>query len=90
MWIGLLYYFNFVQVPALKAGGRRQHGGGHHAARRSSRSPVFPLVRRSYMARRSGAARVELRPRLHAAEGLRGHSASERGSARSCCSTCGR
>jgi hypothetical protein len=37
--------------------GRRQHGGGHHPARRSSRSPVFPLVGRRHVARRSGAPR---------------------------------
>ncbi len=28
MWIGLLYYFNFVQVPALKAAGADGTAGG--------------------------------------------------------------
>ena len=28
MWIGLLYYFNFVQVPALAAAGKDGTGGG--------------------------------------------------------------
>ena len=28
MWIGLLYYFNFVQVPALKAAGADGTGAG--------------------------------------------------------------
>ena len=42
MWIGLLYYFNFVQVPALKAAGGRRHGGGHHQARRArARCSIF-------------------------------------------------
>ena len=32
MWIGLLYYFNFVQVPALKAAAADGTAGGHHAS----------------------------------------------------------
>ena len=33
MWIGLLYYFNFVQVPALKAATADNSGGRYHQAR---------------------------------------------------------
>ncbi len=41
MWIGLLYYFNFVQVPALKAAGADGTAGRHHQARRAARPAYF-------------------------------------------------
>ena len=47
MWIGLLYYFNFVQVAALKAAARRRHRRRHHEARRAARAAVTFAGRRS-------------------------------------------
>ena len=47
MWIGLLYYFNFVQVPALKAAARGRHGGRHHQARRAAGAASISAGRRS-------------------------------------------
>ena len=40
MWIGLLYYFNFVQVPALADAGK----DGTEIGRASCRERVYVLV----------------------------------------------
>ena len=72
MWIGLLYYFNFVQVAALKAAAADGTAAGitKHVAPRALL--LLPLGRGGDVARGRRAARQPLRPRVHAVEGLAG------------------
>ena len=41
MWIGLLYYFNFVQVAGAEGRGRRRHRGRDHEARGAPRAALY-------------------------------------------------
>ena len=72
MWIGLLYYFNFVQVPALKAAGTDGTAGGitKHVAPRA----LFYFRWAAVVTWLAGAALLglELRQRVHAFERLCG------------------
>ena len=90
MWIGLLYYFNFVQVAALKAATADGTAAGitKHVAPRALL--YFRWAARRDLARRRRAARQSVRQRVHAAARAWPASASAPGSARSCCSTSGR
>ena len=59
-WIGLLYYFNFVQVPAVGCGteGRgRSRTGRHQQVCRSARPALVPLVRTRHLADRRRRSR---------------------------------
>jgi len=67
MWIGLLYYFNFVQVPALKAA----------TADGTARAAVFSLGGGRHLASGRGAPRRSVReclsaPRRHGGNRRRG------------------
>ena len=69
-WIGLLYYFNFVQVPALAAaaqGSRRPGRRRHQQVRRAARAALVPLGRRRHLADGRGLplARWAVRRRVH-------------------------
>ncbi len=90
MWIGLLYYFNFVQVPALKAAAADGTAAGitKHVAPRALLYFRWSAV----VTWLAGAALLggEFRRRVHAVARDSPGSASARGSARSCCSTSGR
>ena len=55
MWIGLLYYFNVAQTPALAAAGGRQGRPGrrrHHQVRRAARPVLVSLGGGSDLAHR--------------------------------------
>ena len=47
MWIGLLYYFNFVQVASLKEANADGTAAGDHQIRAAARAVVLPLGGRS-------------------------------------------
>ena len=57
MWIGLLYYFNFVQVAAMKAATADGTAAGHHEARGAARAVLLSLGGGRDVARGRGAAR---------------------------------
>jgi uncharacterized membrane protein len=78
MWIGLLYYFNFVQVAAMKAATAEgtQAGIAKHVAPRALLFFRWSAV----VTWLAGAALL----------GNQLGNASAPGSARSCCSMCGR
>ena len=62
-WIGLLYYFNVVQIPAPGRRGRRQgrpRRRGHHQVRRAARAALVPLGRAGHLAHRRLAPRPAL------------------------------
>ena len=68
-WIGLLYYLNAVQVPALAAAAEDKGGPGprrHRQVRRAARAVLVPLVRARHLARGRLAARRALRAGIHA------------------------
>ena len=88
MWIGLLYYFNFVQVPALKAAAADGTAAGitKHVAPRA----LFYFRWAAIVTWLAGAALLGANfvSAFTLRKATRG-SASARGSARSCCSTSG-
>ncbi len=69
MWIGPLYYFNFVQVPALKAAGATARRAESPSMSLRGRFLYFRWAAVVTAARRGGTARRELRQRLHAQKG---------------------
>ena len=89
MWIGLLYYFNFVQVPALKAAGADGTAAGitKHVAPRALLYFRWSAV----VTWLAGAALLgaELLAAPSSWRRATRESASAPGSARSCCSTYG-
>ena len=62
-WIGLLYYFNVAQTPAL-ADAAADKGGpgrcGYHEVRRPAGAVLVPLGRGGHLARRGVAARERI------------------------------
>ncbi len=72
MWIGLLYYFNFVQVPALKAAAADKTAAGitKHVAPRALL--LLPLGLSRDLARRRGAARQSVRSAFTLSKGMAG------------------
>ena len=90
MWIGLLYYFNFVQVQALAEANKTSEAAGitKFVAPRAQFFRWSALVTWLMGAAILGTYRTDSSARSRCIRRIRG-SASARGSARSCCSTCG-
>jgi len=88
MWIGLLYYFNFVQVAALKAAQADSTAAGitKHVA---PRALFFFAGRRWQPGCRRCVAGLQFRRGIHASGGIPERSALAPGLAPSCCSMSG-
>jgi len=74
-WIGLLYYFNVAQTPALADAAADKGGPGgrrRHEIRRSAGPVLVPLGGARDLARRRVAPQGKLRQRLHVPLGIRG------------------
>ncbi len=93
-WIGLLYYFNFVQMPALAAAAKDQGGPGGAGISKYVAPRALLWFRWAAVATwltgvaYLGALGLFVRG-VHAAPARASASASAPGSARSCCSTYG-
>ncbi len=75
-WIGLLYYFNLVQIPGPRRGSGRQgrpRRRGRQQVHRTARAAVVPLGRRRHLGDRLLVPRALGQPgrRLHARHGQR-------------------
>jgi len=86
MWIGLLYYFNFVQVAAMKEANATARPADHEA-RAAARALVLPLGRRpdvDHGAILLGSSVAVPVVKAFTFQHRSSASASARGSARSC------